>query len=324
LTYTPAANWFGTDSFTYTVADDEGLTDTGTVQVTVAPVNDAPTFTPGGDQSVAEDSGPATITGWATNISAGPANESGQALTFDVTTDNSTLFAVAPAVSPTGTLTFTPAANANGSATVTVRLIDDGGTANGGQDASGVHTFTITVTSVPDIGGVIVNDGSAQRSRVTDVAVTFDTIVDGTLLATAFSVTRTDGLAVGLVHVVTEVANGRTTARLQFSGNGTEARSLADGLWTLRVRADRVLSTDGSPMAGDYNYALHRLFGDADGDRDVDRSDELKFNAAYGSKSNQSKYVSYFDWDQDVNSQGLRDIDQKDRTKFRARLGRSI
>ena len=49
------------------------------------------------------------------------------------------------------TLTYTPAANANGLATVTVRLKDDGGTANGGVDTSGPQTFTITVTPVNDV-----------------------------------------------------------------------------------------------------------------------------------------------------------------------------
>ena len=39
-----------------------------------------------------------------------------------------------PAIAADGTLTYTLAPNANGSATVTVTLIDDGGTANGGVD----------------------------------------------------------------------------------------------------------------------------------------------------------------------------------------------
>src|SRR5262249_39023343 len=49
-----------------------------------------------------------------------------------------------------GTLTYTTAANANGSATVTVQLHDSGGTANGGQDTSTAQIFTIHVTPVND------------------------------------------------------------------------------------------------------------------------------------------------------------------------------
>ena len=55
-----------------------------------------------------------------------------------------------PAVSPAGTLTYTPAANANGSALVSVKLLDGGGVLNGGVEASSVQTFTITVGAVND------------------------------------------------------------------------------------------------------------------------------------------------------------------------------
>ncbi|HOV50655.1 MAG TPA: Ig-like domain-containing protein, partial [Candidatus Cryosericum sp.] len=88
---------------------------------------------------------------WATAISAGPPDEAGQTLTFTVTsTTNPALFRVAPAVAPDGTLTFTPAPDANGSATITVILQDNGGTANGGIDTSVPQTFTISVTPVND------------------------------------------------------------------------------------------------------------------------------------------------------------------------------
>src|SRR5207247_1239176 len=73
---------------------------------------------------------------------------SGQTLNFIVTTSNNALFAVQPAISPAGVLTYTPAANANGQATVTVQLHDNGGTANGGVDTSAAQQFTITVTPV--------------------------------------------------------------------------------------------------------------------------------------------------------------------------------
>ncbi|HEY1190028.1 MAG TPA: SdrD B-like domain-containing protein, partial [Gemmata sp.] len=144
--YVPNANFNGTDTFTYTVSDGRGGSASATVTVTVNPVNDAPVFTPGAYQSVATGAGPQTVPGWATNISAGPPDEAWQALTFSVSSGNSGLFSEAPAVDVSGTLTYTPAAGMTGTATVTVRLTDDGGTADGGTNESPPQTFTITVT----------------------------------------------------------------------------------------------------------------------------------------------------------------------------------
>jgi putative cofactor-binding repeat protein/VCBS repeat-containing protein len=156
LTVTPAPGTSGATTLTV-VTNDSGhtgsggaLTDTDTVAITVAAVNDAPSFTQGADQSVAEDAGAQTVSGWATAIDKGAPNESGQTLTFDVTNDNAALFQTAPAVSASGTLTYVPAPDASGTATVTVVLHDNGGTANGGDDTSDPATFTITVTPVND------------------------------------------------------------------------------------------------------------------------------------------------------------------------------
>jgi hypothetical protein len=78
-------------------------------------------------------------------------SESGQAVDFIVTNNNSGLFSVQPAVSPTGTLTYTPAAVASGFATVTVKIHDNGGIANGGVDTSDPQTFTITINGAPPV-----------------------------------------------------------------------------------------------------------------------------------------------------------------------------
>src|SRR5207247_1536146 len=69
---------------------------------------------------------------------------------FNVSNDNKARFSAQPTVAANGTLTFTPAANASGTATVTVQLHDNGGTADGGVDTSAAQTFTITVTAVND------------------------------------------------------------------------------------------------------------------------------------------------------------------------------
>ena len=87
-----------------------------------------------------------TVPGFASNISAGPAAESGQLVDFIVSNGNNALFSVQPAIDPVGTLTFKPALNKNGSALVTVQIHDNGGTLNGGVDTSAPRSFTIVVT----------------------------------------------------------------------------------------------------------------------------------------------------------------------------------
>ena len=85
-----------------------------TFTITVSPVNDAPLFTVGVDQSVAEDAGAQSVANWATNISPGAADETTQSLSFKVTNDNDSLFSVPPSIDEFGNLIYTPAANANG------------------------------------------------------------------------------------------------------------------------------------------------------------------------------------------------------------------
>ena len=157
LTYTPAANAHGSATVTVYAKDDGGTTNGGTdtsatetFTITVTPLNDAPSFTTGSNQTVDEDAGAQTKTGWATAISTGPSDESGQTLDFIVTNDNNSLFTVQPTIASNGTLSYTPAAEASGAATVTVKLHDDGGTANGGVDTSAEQSFTITVNPVND------------------------------------------------------------------------------------------------------------------------------------------------------------------------------
>ena len=117
---------------------------------TLETLNQPPSFTKGENQLVDEDVGTRTISNWATSISSGGANEPVQAVDFVVMNDNNNLFSVQPAISADGTLTYTSAENANGFATVTVRIHDNGGTANGGKDTSDPQTFRITVTARND------------------------------------------------------------------------------------------------------------------------------------------------------------------------------
>src|SRR4029079_17589052 len=68
VTYTPAPPTFGTDSFTFTVADGSIVSNPATVSITITPTNTPPSFTPGGNPTVAEDSVPYSAA-WTTNIS---------------------------------------------------------------------------------------------------------------------------------------------------------------------------------------------------------------------------------------------------------------
>jgi LPXTG-site transpeptidase (sortase) family protein len=152
LSYAPNANFNGADSFTYKANDGTMDSNIANVGVTVNAVNNPPTFTKGTDQTVNEDAGAQTVSGWATAIDDGDP-ELTQTLNFTVTGNtNSGLFSAAPAIdATTGDLTYAPTANANGSATITITLSDDGGTANGGADTSAAQTFVINVNAVNDL-----------------------------------------------------------------------------------------------------------------------------------------------------------------------------
>ncbi|MBI3413924.1 MAG: DUF11 domain-containing protein [Verrucomicrobia bacterium] len=148
--FSPPTNQYG-GAYILVVATNSANQSCGRYfKVTVLPVNDPPSFTKGPDQVVEMNSGAHTVPGWATNMSAGPANESEQSVNFVVLSNsNPGLFSTQPAVSAKGALSFTPATGQSGSATVTIQLKDDGGTANGGQDTSPSQKFTITVTNAP-------------------------------------------------------------------------------------------------------------------------------------------------------------------------------
>jgi hypothetical protein len=261
LTFTPAPNANGTATVTVILSDDGG-TDNGGIEVAdpvtftivITPVNDAPSFIKGASQTVNEDAGPRSVAGWATAMLAYPASpappapdEAGQALSFIVTTNNDALFSVLPAVSPAGTLTFTTAPNANGVATVTVVLKDDGGTANGGADTSSPpQTFTITVRPVNDVPSftkgadqTVLEDAGAQTVTgwatnilpypappappAPDEAGQTPTFLDSNNNPALFSVQPAVAANGTLTYTPAPNANGTATVTVRLTDNGGTA-----------------------------------------------------------------------------------------------------
>jgi hypothetical protein len=158
----------------------------------------------------------------------------------------------------------------------------------------------VQTIAAAQVASVVINDGSAQRSMVTSLTVTFDGPV--TVDAGAFQLMRQDGTAVDL-NVTTSIVNGQTVAVLTFNGAGIVGGSLADGNYALAVRGDlvhdvygRALDGDADGAAGgDHSTSLFRLYGDSDGDRDVDLSDLGRFLSTFGDQPGDSDYRWYFD-----------------------------
>jgi hypothetical protein len=130
LSYTPAENSNGSDSFTFLVNDGTVDSAIATVSIEVVAVNDLPVAL-AQSVSTAEDT--------ANAISLAGTDVEGSALSYSIVSQpaNGTLSGTAPNV------TFTPAANFNGSSSFTFKVND--GTAD-----SAVATVSITVTPVND------------------------------------------------------------------------------------------------------------------------------------------------------------------------------
>ncbi len=134
LVFTPAENFNGEATITYTVSDGNGGEDTATVTVDVAPVNDAPDAVD--DADTTDEDTPITV----------------DLLANDTDVDGDDLTVVSASVPASqgslvdngdGTVTFTPAPNFNGEATITYTIEDEDGL----QDTA---THVITVEPVND------------------------------------------------------------------------------------------------------------------------------------------------------------------------------
>lgn len=170
------------------------------------------------------------------------------------------------------------------------------------------------------VESVVLNDGSAQRSMINQITVTFAGAA--VLDPGAIELSRQDGSLVSL-HADISLLDGKTVALLTFSGPGFVGGSLVDGSYTLTVRADRVHDRFGRELDGDRNGlaggnredSFFRLFGDSDGDHDVDGRDRDLFRSAFKKIASQAGYLWYFDFDGDG------DVDDSDNGQFNRRFG---
>jgi VCBS repeat-containing protein len=144
VTVTPIVNANGASNITLT-ANDATDNSTNTFSLTVSAVNDAPSFTPGANLTSTAGSGVQTLTNWASFAPGGGTDEASQTATYEIVSNsNPSLFTVAPTIDANGTLSY-QAETTTGTATIEVRVKDNGGTANSGIDTSAIQTFTIAV-----------------------------------------------------------------------------------------------------------------------------------------------------------------------------------
>ncbi len=158
VTYTPNPDFNGTDTFTYTVCDPDGLCDTATVTVTVDPVNDAP---------VANDDADSTEQGFAVTVpvlnndlDVDDGIDSGS-VTVTTTPGNGTAV-----VEADGTITYTPALDFTGTDTFEYQVCDFAGLCD-----TAVVTVLVTDNTAPDL----VDDSAATPE---DTPVSVDVLVN--------------------------------------------------------------------------------------------------------------------------------------------------
>ncbi|WP_292658826.1 Ig-like domain-containing protein [Nitratifractor sp.] len=153
ITYTPNANWHGTDHFDYTISDGTGGTATATVTVTVNPVNDAP---------IAKDDSANTDVNTSVTIDvlANDTDPDGDTLTIkNVGTPSH-----GTATISSGKVVYTPDADYNGTDSFAYTVSDG----NGGTDTATV-TVTVKANQAP-----VANDVAVTTSKDTNVTVHLD------------------------------------------------------------------------------------------------------------------------------------------------------
>ncbi len=183
-------------------------------------------------------------------------------------------------------------------------------------------TYTATFANrAPRVASVRIDDGSGQRSMIRNLQVTFDAIMNyAGLPGNAYALSGPGG-PYSLVVGATDNSSGRSVVSMTFSGPGVLNTSLPDGDFTFMVLGNQLSDNlaqnlDGDAngtTGGDYSEAIHRLFGDANGDRTVAANDFILFRLVFGGTG-----LSAFDFDNDGS------VGASDFIRFRLAFGNTI
>lgn len=265
VSYTPALNFVGQDTFTYTVRDSgtPAAEATATVTVNVTAVNDAPIA--GSDAVTSFKDNPLTIrpADLLANDQPGPANESGQTLkivgvvTSAATRGQATLNA-------DGTITFVPAPGFTGATSFQYR-VEDNGQSNGANDVqSSLGTVNITVQEfVPSrIAGTVyvdeTNDGQieAAERRLAGITVTLTGVALGQNVNLSYTT-----LSDGKYHFETLAPGNYTIAytypAMMLDGKDTAGAALPDLDGDANNNQFRItIAPPGGIAATDYNFGF--------------------------------------------------------------------
>jgi hypothetical protein len=223
LTYAPGMNFNGSDTLTVNINNGTDSVTT-TIPVSVTAVNDPPNFTlsPANPPAVNEDSA-LQVLSFASVTNFGANNESAQAITkytvTSIATTGGLTFAIAPSIDPiTGSLSYQPAANSNGTATFSVTATDNGGTANGGIDTSAAQTFIITINAVND-APTIAAPGTQTTAEDTSKVISGLSFAD--VDAGSANVVVTLVINHGTLTLSANVASGLTATQITNNGTGS-------------------------------------------------------------------------------------------------------
>ena len=183
-----------------------------------------------------------------------------------------------------GTFVFDHAYSTPGTYAIMVRVTDSDG-------ATGLARKYVVVPPNASADAVI-DDGSAQRSRVSNITYRFSTDISS-IDADAWMLSRVDGAG---VEVIASRVDARTYI-LTFTGTNTEFGSVVDGRYVLTLYASGVHTTAGGQLSADASLTFHRLFGDVNGDGIIGSYDLVAFRSALNATVTDAAYRSYFDFD---------------------------